>query len=232
MIVVPLLYLTLRLSMGGMFSRADRAKRLESAVVARVYESLSAIRLVKMFAREAHEVHRFSGVARAAMDERLAVIHEESFFSFLVAAITAGGATLVLGIGGLHVLRGTLTVGTLLVDRDVSRIRVRPAVRDRDHGRIAARRAGERAARYAKSFGCHGRPPARRPRPSNAFAETSVSRTSPSGMGRHVPCSRSLNFVAQAGETVALVGLSGAGKTTIVSLIGRSVRVLQRPHPD
>ena len=36
MIVVPLLYLTLRLSMGGMFSRADRAKRLESAVVARM----------------------------------------------------------------------------------------------------------------------------------------------------------------------------------------------------
>ena len=88
---------------------------LESAVITRLYESLSTIRLVKMFAREEHEVGRFHGVARAAIDERLAVTDQESLFGFLVGSITIGGASLILGVGAVHVLHGTLTVGTLLV---------------------------------------------------------------------------------------------------------------------
>jgi ATP-binding cassette, subfamily B, bacterial len=219
MIVVPLLYLCLRLSMGSMLTRADRAKRLESAVVTRVYESLSAIRLVKMFAREAHEVQRFSGVAQAAMDERLAVTREESSFSFLVASITVGGASLVLAIGGLHVLHGTLTVGTLLVIVTYLGFVYGPlsaiaTTAGSLHGALAsARRVREvlRLPREAAEEGvAHDRV-----RGDVRFEDVSFAY----GPGR--PALHSLNFTAAPGETVALVGLSGAGKTTIVSLIGR-----------
>jgi ATP-binding cassette, subfamily B, bacterial len=219
MIVVPLLYLCLRLSMGSMLTRADRAKRLESAVVTRVYESLSAIRLVKMFAREAHEVQRFSGVAQAAMHERLAVTREESSFSFLVASITVGGASLVLAIGGLHVLHGTLTVGTLLVIVTYLGFVYGPlsaiaTTAGSLHGALAsARRVREvlRLPREAAEEGvAHDRV-----RGDVRFEDVSFAY----GPGR--PALHSLNFTAAPGETVALVGLSGAGKTTIVSLIGR-----------
>ena len=218
-VVVPLLYLCLRLSMGGMVTRADRAKRLESAVVTRVYESLSAIRLVKMFAREAHEVHRFSGVAQAAMSERLAVTREESSFSFLVASITIGGASLVLGIGGLHVLHGTLTAGTLLlivtylgfVYGPLSAIATTTGSL---HGALASARRVREVLRLPREAADEGEAHAR-VRGEVRFEEVSFAY----GPGRSAL--RALNFTAAPGETVALVGLSGAGKTTIVSLIGR-----------
>jgi ATP-binding cassette, subfamily B, bacterial len=220
MIVVPLLYLSLRLSMRGMFMRADRAKRLESAVVARVYESLSAIRLVKMFAREEHEVHRFSGVAQAAMDERLAVTHEESFFSFVVASITTAGSALVLGIGGLHVLQGTLTVGTLLVIVTYLGFVYGPlsaiaTTTGSLHGAIASARRVREVLRLPRESAADTPAVHARVRGEVRFEDVSF------GYGRARPVLKSLTFTAAPGETVALVGLSGAGKTTIVSLIGR-----------
>ena len=56
MIVVPFLYASLRIYMRRMEPQAKRAKALESAVVGRFFESLSAIRLVKTFGREEHEL--------------------------------------------------------------------------------------------------------------------------------------------------------------------------------
>jgi ABC-type multidrug transport system fused ATPase/permease subunit len=81
---------------------AERVKELESAVVTRWYESLTAIRIVKLFARQEHEFDRFSGAAHAAMRERMTVTRQESFFSFLVSGITAAGTALVLALGGVH----------------------------------------------------------------------------------------------------------------------------------
>jgi ATP-binding cassette subfamily B protein len=49
------------------------------------------------------------------MRARLRLTWQESLFSVVVSGITLSGTALVLGVGGLHVLQGTLTVGSLLV---------------------------------------------------------------------------------------------------------------------
>jgi len=112
--VVPFLYLNLQRHMKRMRPHAEHTKTLESAVMARVYESLGAIRLVKTFAREDYEVGRFQGAASEATRARLEMTWHESMFSFLVAAITLAGSGAVLAIGGMHVLDGRISLGTLL----------------------------------------------------------------------------------------------------------------------
>src|SRR3954471_16311729 len=115
MVVVPFLYLSLRQYMKSAISGADEARRLESALVARAYESLLAIRLVKTFAREDYEIGRYQGAAVRANDARMVVTRQESLFGFLVGALTVAGSALVLGLGGVHVVEGRISVGTLLL---------------------------------------------------------------------------------------------------------------------
>ena len=221
MVVIPFLYLTLRASMGGMLSRADRARQLESAVVTRLYESLSAIRLVKMFAREEHELSRFSGVARDAMRERLAVTSAESLFSFLVGAVTIGGASLVLGIGGLHVMQGKLTVGTLLVVLTYLGFVYGPlsaiaTTTGSLHSALASARRVREVLRLPREPDGSAGPSVRgRLRGEVIFDRVSFS------YGRESLVLHDVSLTASPGQTVALVGSSGAGKSTIISLIGR-----------
>jgi ATP-binding cassette subfamily B protein len=113
--VIPLLYASLRYYSTRMVDRAQHVKEMESRLVDRLYEILSGIKVVKSFAREPHELERFADTGRETMSARLRYTWQESTFTLIVALITLSGTALVLGVGGLHVLRGELTVGGLLV---------------------------------------------------------------------------------------------------------------------
>jgi len=221
MIVVPFLYLTLRLYMRRMEPQADRAKTLESNVVARVYESFSSIRLVKTFAREDYEVARFNGAAAAANEARMGVTRHESTFSFLIGLTTLAGSMLVLAIGGLHVLDGRLTLGTLLVIVAYLGFVYGPmsaiaTTTGSLHGALAsARRVREVLALTPEAADEAGTIEPKRFRGEVRFEDVTFAY----GPGR--PVLHHVSFTARPGETVALVGLSGAGKSTLVSLIAR-----------
>ena len=220
MIVVPFLYLSLRGYMGKMRSKAEEAKTLESAVVARVYESLSAIRLVKTFAREEYEVDRFAGAATVANQARMIVTRQESWFAFLVGALTVGGTFAVLGLGALHVIEGRLSVGTLLlimaylgfVYGPLSAIATTTG--SLQSAMASARRVMDVFEFTRETDEAHAIVPGKL-RGEVRFESVSFSY----GPGR--PVLDDITFTAAAGETIALVGRSGAGKSTLVSLIGR-----------
>src|SRR5689334_6226078 len=107
LVVVPFLWVALRYYSKQMVDRAERVKALESALVDRMYEILSSIKVVKSFARERHELGRFRTAGDDTMQARLRLTWQESLFSVAVSAITLTGTALVLGVGGLHVLEGT-----------------------------------------------------------------------------------------------------------------------------
>jgi ABC-type multidrug transport system fused ATPase/permease subunit len=221
MIVVPFLFGSLRIYMRRMEPQAKRAKALESAVVGRFFESLSAIRLVKTFGREEHELSRFSGIAAEAMRERLRVVKHESFFAFMVGAITLCGSSLVLAIGGLHVIDGRISVGTLLVIIAYLGFVYGPmsaiatTTGSLQHAFASARRVREVLALPREGIDEAGAIEPMRFRGAVRFEDVTFAY----GPGR--PVLNHVSFEAKPGETIALVGLSGAGKSTLVSLLGR-----------
>ena len=228
--VAPFLYLSLRRYSHAVADRAEHVKALESTVIERAFEVLSTIAAVKSFAREHHEVARFRHVGDQTMRARLALTWQESLFSVTVTAITLAGTSLVFVVGGLHVLEGTLTVGGLLVVAAYLAAVYDP-VSEIARTAGSLQQAAVSARRVREIFALTPEPID----PPTAGSKTSDRATSlPStirgavrfdnvGFFYHVerPVLDGVSFEAHPGEMVALVGLTGAGKTTIANLIPR-----------
>ena len=219
MVVVPVLYLSLRIHMYRIHNRAEHAKALESALMGRTMESLAAIRVVKAFAREEYELDRFTGAARTAMHERFSVAQLESLFSFLVGGVTVCGTSAVLGLGALYVVQGRITVGTLLVIMAYLSFVYGPLTAiatttgGLQHALASLKRVRE-LLDLPQECGTSAQLD-RKLSGKVAFENVSFSYAD----GSHVL--DRVSFAARPGETVALVGPSGAGKTTLLSLLGR-----------
>ena len=221
LVVVPFLYLSLRYYTRTMTDRAERVKVLESSVVERAFEILSTISAVKSFARERYEVDRFAKQGHDTMQERLGLTWQESIFSLTVTTITLGGTALVLVVGGLHVLDGSLTLGSLLIVIAYMAAVYNP-ISEIAHTTGSLRQAVVSARRVREIFSIT---------PEPLGLPNTI--TAPSIRG-HIrfdrvnfayepasPVLANISFEVKPGELVALVGISGTGKTTIANLIPR-----------
>ena len=220
LVVVPFLWMALRYYSKKMVDRAERVKALESSLVDRMYEILSSIKVVKSFARERYELGRFGAAGDQTMRARLRLTWEESLFSVAVSAITLSGTALVLGVGGLHVLEGTLTVGSLLVVIAYLAAVYNPlssiahTTGSLQQAVVSARRVRETMALAAEPFDVAGTRDA-----AGITGDVRFERVGFAYEDRTIL--EDVSFAARPGELVALVGLTGAGKTTLASLLPR-----------
>jgi ATP-binding cassette, subfamily B, bacterial len=216
--VVPFLFIWIQWYRPRIRPTADRAHALESRLTARLHESFSAIRLVKSFAREPHERDRFAGAATDAMEARVDVSEREAWFSLVIGDLIVLGTSVVVLFGGLEVLHGRLTVGTLLlalayvgfVYGPLSGIAMTTGTIEQ--ALVSARRVSE-IFDLATEVDDGGAPS---PRLSGHVEYRQVSFSY-----ENKPVLRDVSFTAKPGELVAIVGPSGSGKTTLVSLLPR-----------
>jgi ATP-binding cassette subfamily B protein len=219
--VSPVLFIASWASGPRLRSQWRRVRGLESSALSVVQEVLAAVRVVKAFGQEDREQERFLRRASAGVWARLHVAFAEGRFGLLVGLTTAVGTAAVLFIGVRHVQTGALTLGGLLLvmsyiaqlyaplqtisrgaatlqsslasaERAFSLLDEAPDVIERHDARSIFRVSGD-VAFHKVSFAYNGGP----------------------------PVLREVSFDIRPGTRLGIVGITGAGKTTLVSLLTR-----------
>ena len=221
LVVMPPLFLTINRYSERLSERTERVKEMESGIFNLVHEVFSSIKLVKAFSREHYERERFLEKGTKTMKARLRVTLQESLFSFVVSALTYAGTAIVLGVGGWHVLRGSLTVGDLLVVIAYLGSVYGPlssishTVGNLQGSLTSARRVYETLHLQPEIADTETPKSIPKLRGHLRFENVNFSYT------EERPVLKNINFEVEPGEMVAVVGLTGAGKSTLVSLIPR-----------
>lgn len=221
MTVVPVLFFLTAVRRRRMRTEARRVKKLESGVFGVVQESLGALRVVKAFGQETRGTTRFTERAREGMRGRIRLAWIEGSTGVLVGITTAAGMALVLYLGVSHVQSGRLTLGQLLLITGYLGQLYRPLKTvSRKVTTVQSRLASaERAlALLDEPMDVPERPGARvltRARGAVSFRDVSF------GYKSDRPVLDGMSFEVEAGDRVAITGTTGAGKTTLVSLLTR-----------
>lgn len=207
-------------------SRARRASEDYQKTFADVWEALQEplgmMAVVKAFQTEAREQRKFNKAARSRIDVLQRMTLVSSLSAATVAVVGGLGPLVVLWYGGHEVIAGRLTVGTLLAFSVFVGYLFGPAQRlgnlnsDLQRSLASFDRLGMLLG-LVPSISDPDRPLV----PLHVGQGTVEFRDVWFGYEADRPVLRGVTFAVLPGSTVAVVGSSGAGKTTIVSLIER-----------
>jgi ATP-binding cassette, subfamily B, bacterial len=220
LVSVPFLFLAVKRYRSALVERMRVVRAKEGAIASVIQEAVTGIKAVKIFGREEDELERFRGESeeslRASVDSSLI----EAKFSIVLGVVGGFGTALVLYLGALQVLWGALSVGQLTVFVAYLGLFLSPLwALSRQANQIGKSLvSGERIIELLNAEPSVKESPDARPAP--AF-EGQVTFEDVYFAYEADEVLSGMNFDVEAGSRVALVGLSGAGKTTVTSLIAR-----------
>jgi len=218
---IPLVILIQKLDR-PMQERTLRAAERESNISTRVQETLSSIRAVQAFGRERAESQRFSDHADASLRAKLRLTVLQVWSQAIVGLLLAGGTAAVVWIAGQRVLQGMLTVGDVVLLVSYLAMLYQPL----QTLALTAATVQGAVAGARRVFSILDATPEVM---DKAEALPLPARTSGPIVFDHVSFAynggkqvlKDVCLEIAPGQTVALVGPSGAGKTTIANLFMR-----------
>ncbi len=206
-------------------------RKAASAMNSLLHDNLAGIRQIKTYVRETEEHARFNGVSNKMQEASLLVMRAWSIYSPSMEFLASCGMVLVIGFGGHAALAGTMSPGELVAFLILVRYLYEPVGRlhqlnqllqsgraaaervfeildtEPEPHAVAARRNAEEMARAQKE--------ARSVRGDVRYQNICFSYSDES------PILHNVHLHAQPGQTIALVGETGAGKSTLVNLLNR-----------
>ncbi len=226
-------------------SRYRRQRQAASAMNSLLHDNLSGVRQIKAYARETNEHARFNKASQRLNDATLVVMRAWAIYNPSMEFLVSCGLVIVTGFGGIAVFQGRMAIGELVACLILVRFLYEPIGRLHTLNQMlqSARAAAERV------FEILDEPAERDIQERNTFRpvgrieyrDVSFSYDDP---GEAEPVLQDISFVAEPGQTIALVGETGSGKSTLVSLLlrfyelapsggdilidGRSIRTLSK----
>lgn len=231
LLTMPFVTLTVKYFGHQIHVRFERIQAFFSDITARAQENLTGVRVVRAFAQEEAEKNEFARLNHQYVDRNLNLVRLAAVFRPLMQFFIGLGFVAILLIGGYETAQGRMTIGeftafnlyleqliwpliamgyvTNLVQRGAASLkrmseimRIEPAIADSLESR---RGDGETGGRGEESL-----------RGKIEFRDLTF-RYSPEGP----PVLRDINLVIEPGRTVAFIGRTGAGKSTLMNLIPR-----------
>jgi ATP-binding cassette subfamily B protein len=196
-------------------------RRASSAMNSLLHDNLAGIRQIKSFVREREEHGRFNSVSDQLRHATLVVMRVWAIYNPSMYLIGSLGIILVVWVGARAVLGGTMAVGDLVAFLMLTGFLYEPINKLHQLNQLvqAGRAAGERVFEImdqpiepgwdvqTTSHGIRG--------------DVRYENVSFNYGDAHAPALQQISFHARPGETIALVGTTGAGKSTLVNLLAR-----------
>ena len=209
------------------YNRRSRPALLEvqqkiAELTADVEENVSGVRVVKAFAAEPAQLARFEGSAGSVFEQSMRATRLRAYYNPFIGFLPSVGLAVILLVGGRQVISGSLTLGDftafytylLMLIGPMRQLGIALGMAQRSNA------SGERLFQILDREPGLVSPPGAPPLPEGRGrveldSVTFQYETAPS------PALRDIDLVVEAGTTVALVGATGSGKTTLVQLLAR-----------
>ncbi|MGZ4259990.1 MAG: ABC transporter ATP-binding protein [Solirubrobacteraceae bacterium] len=191
-------------------------------LTAEAEENISGVRVVKAFAQEERQLTRFRHSVARVFDQAIYATKIQALYGPLISFLPNIGLGLILFVGGRQVIHGTLTLGQFTAFYAYLLILISP-MRTLGYMLSAAQRATASGARIFQVLDREPRitSPASAPALPPGHGHVKLSGVGLTFDGTRHPALSDIDLEVDAGQTVALVGSMGSGKTALVSLLPR-----------
>ena len=201
-------------------ARFERIQAMFSDISSRVQENLSGVRMIRAFAQENAELRRFKQLNQQYIAQNLKLVRIQGFFQPLLEALIGLTFLVVLWMGGRQVLLGRISLGSFVMFNTYMGMLVWPMIA---LGWVINLMQRGSASLNRINQILHEAPSIQAPaaaKPLQAvygeieFRDVSVDYGNGSALAR-------IDLRIYEGTTIAVVGHTGSGKTTLVSLVPR-----------
>jgi ATP-binding cassette subfamily B protein len=221
LLVVPLLFWSFGVYGARIVPRVQKVQELEWHSLSIVHEAMAMLRVIVSFGREDHEHRRFREQGQTAVDERVKLTVSQSLYTLGVQTATAAGTSLVLGVGAWHVIQGKISVGEMIVMVTYITSVYQPL----EQISTTVGMIHEELVQFNASLNLLDTEPDIVEKPNAIEIGRARGRVTVSDLGfTYSGRSQTLegvSFEARPGERIAIVGHTGAGKSTLMSLLIR-----------
>ena len=221
LVIVPFLYYSVAYYMTHIQDRLRKVKGLEGESLSIIHEAISMMRVIVAFGREGYQHRKFREQGKKAVDERVKVTVRQTAFSLLVNTTTAAGTALVLGYGVHQILEGRMTGGELLVVISYVASIYKPL----EQLSTTVGSLQDRFTSLEIAFNLLDTKPEIQDAPGAVALDRAHGAVAFEGVDfsyreRQLTL-QEIDFRVEPGQVVGVVGPTGAGKSTLVSLLPR-----------
>jgi ABC-type multidrug transport system fused ATPase/permease subunit len=228
LVVIPFLYYSVGYYVKRIQTRLWEVKMLEGGAFAIIHEAVSMLRVIIAFGRESYEHRRFRDQTKQAVDARLKLTVRQTLFSMAVDLTTGIGTALVLGFGAYYVLQDLgkpddqrFTIGQLLMILYYVTMVYKPL----ETISTTVGSLQDVLVNLKITFDLLDTEPDIKDAPGAINIERSRGHIVYEGVSfnyiSRVETLKNISFEAKSGQVIAIVGPTGAGKTTLISLLPR-----------